>query len=269
MFFGPNAASPPKNTSARDRRHRRPCRRPACPIRRTRCRCRARSTERRSPGRPRPARRRTRMWTSGSPVGTSLRRPLASYLRRDLLEHHAGELAVVVGEFLRHEVVEDRDALVHRVFLLPGRRLHLVEAGAHDDLDVLAAEAPRRCGSSPSRCCRRRARSRACRSWSMWPKETLDEPVDADVDVGGGLLAPGNVEVAAARRAGADEDRVVVLRRAAPSCCRCAGRRGTRRRGRGCSRPPRRSPPRAGGTCGIWVRIMPPACGSPSKITHS
>ena len=37
------------------------------------------------------------------------------------------------------------------------------------------------------------------------------EPVDADMDIGGGFLAAGNVELAAARRAGADEDRVVVL----------------------------------------------------------
>ena len=42
-----------------------------------------------------------------------------------------------------HEEVEDRDALVHRILLLPGRRLHLLEAGAHDDLDLLAAEAAR------------------------------------------------------------------------------------------------------------------------------
>ncbi len=34
------------------------------------------------------------------------------------------------------------------------------------------------------------------------------QPVDADVDVGRGFLAAGNVEVAPARRAGADEDRV-------------------------------------------------------------
>ncbi len=37
------------------------------------------------------------------------------------------------------------------------------------------------------------------------------EPVDADVDVGGRFLAAGNVELAAARRAGADEDRVPAL----------------------------------------------------------
>ena len=45
----------------------------------------------------------------------------------------------------------------------------------------------------------------------MWPKETDGEPVDADVDVLGRLLAAGDVEVAPARRAGADEHRVVAL----------------------------------------------------------
>ena len=45
----------------------------------------------------------------------------------------------------------------------------------------------------------------------MWPNETDGQPVDADVDVLGRFLAAGNVEVAAARRAGADEDRVAIL----------------------------------------------------------
>ena len=38
------------------------------------------------------------------------------------------------------------------------------------------------------------------------------EPVDADEDVRRRFLATGQFEVAAARRAGADEDRVVLLR---------------------------------------------------------
>src|SRR5207244_1586993 len=37
------------------------------------------------------------------------------------------------------------------------------------------------------------------------------KPVDADMDVLGGFLAAGNVELAAARRTASDEDRVVVL----------------------------------------------------------
>ncbi len=47
--------------------------------------------------------------------------------------------------------------------------------------------------------------------FSTWPNETDGEPFDADVDVGGGFLAAGDLELAAARRAGADEDRVVIF----------------------------------------------------------
>ena len=148
------------------RRHRRLVDDRHAPLVERRCRCRARSTGTHSPGRSRPARRRTGSARPARRSARSCRRPLASRLRRDLLEHDAGQLAVVVRERLRHEVVVDRNAFVHRVFLLPRRRLHLVEAGAHDDLHVLAAEAPRRCGSSPSPCCRRPARRRACRSSS-------------------------------------------------------------------------------------------------------
>lgn len=64
-------------------------------------------------------------------------------LRLHLLEGDAGELAVVVNEGNGNEEVEDRDILVDRVFLLPGRGLHLVEAGAHDNLDVFAAKPAR------------------------------------------------------------------------------------------------------------------------------
>ena len=95
---------------------------------------------------------------------------------------------------------------------------------AHDDLHVVAAEAPRACGSSPSRCCRRRARSRACRSASMWPNDTDDSQSMPMWMLRRRFLAAGDVEVAAARRAAADEDRVVALAPAAPSCesMRCA-----------------------------------------------
>ena len=51
----------------------------------------------------------------------------------------------------------------------------------------------------------------------MWPNETEDEPVEADMDVGGGFLAARHVEIAAARRAGADEHRVVAFGQHLPS----------------------------------------------------
>ena len=102
--------------------------------------------------------------TSGSPVGDELAAALRVALRRDLLERDAGELAVVVREGLRHEEVVDRDALVPRVFLLPRRRLHLVEAGAHDDLHVLAAEAPRAAAAVHRGVAAAEHDRRACRS---------------------------------------------------------------------------------------------------------
>jgi hypothetical protein len=51
-----------------------------------------------------------------------------------------GQRAGPVGEGLGHEIIEDRDALVHGVLLLPGGRLHLVESGADDDAPAEGVE---------------------------------------------------------------------------------------------------------------------------------
>ena len=156
-----------------------------------------------------------------------------------LLEGDAGELAVVVGEFLRHQVIVDRDALVHGVFLFPRRRLHFLEARAHHHVDLLAAEPARRaaavhggiaaaehdhaladlawCGRTTPR------RASRCRYGCSWPLPC-------------GRECRGRAR--AARRSRRRSRRSP--RPAAPSCCRCACRRGIRRRDRGCSRIPRR-----------------------------
>ena len=128
-----------------------------------------------------------------------------------LFEHDAGKLAVVVGEFLRHQEIEDRDVLVHGVFLLPGGRLHLLEAGAHDHFHVLAAEAA---GSAAAVHGGVAAAEHddALANFGDMPERDRGQPVDADMDIGGGFLAAGNVELASARRAGADEDRVPAFR---------------------------------------------------------
>src|SRR4026208_1579385 len=73
---------------------------------------------------------------SGSPGFTTPRLPAAGSAALplparvvgplDLLGGHAGELQVLRDEALRHQEIHDRDALVLRVFLLPGARLHLV-----------------------------------------------------------------------------------------------------------------------------------------------
>ena len=222
----------------------------ACPSGRTRCRCRARSRGRRSPGRSRPARRRIRCARPARRSAASWRRPLSSMRRRDLLEDDAGEAPAVMREFLGHEVVEDRDALVHRVLLLPGRRLHLLEAGADDDLDVLAAEAARG-AAAVHRGVAAAEHDDARPILSIWPKETLESQSMPIWMLAAASLRPGMSRSRPRGAPRADEDRVVSPRRGAPSGCRCAGRSASRcRRCRRCSRPPRRSPPRAGGSAG-------------------
>ena len=49
----------------------------------------------------------------------------------------------MVRELLGYEIIEDRNILVHGVFLLPRRRLHLLKTRSHDHLDVLSAQPAR------------------------------------------------------------------------------------------------------------------------------
>src|SRR5690606_15569995 len=136
--------------------------------------------------------------------------PLVVILHAHALEGHAGQAATGVDEGLGHAAVEDRDALVHRVLLLPRTGLHLVEARAHQHLDVDATEPARRTAAVH--------RGIAAAEHQHAPADLRDvaevdvgQPVEADVDVGRALPPPRQVEVAPARRATADEDRVVTL----------------------------------------------------------
>ena len=195
----------------RERLHGDLVERPACPTCRTRCRRRARSRERRSPARPRPARRRTRSAGRARRSGRGCAGPCRRTTALTFSKVMPVSLPFCVHESLRHEVVEDRNALVLRVFLLPGARLHLLEARAHDHLHVLAAEALRGAAAvhggvaaaqhdhalADLRRCGRRTPTRASRCRCGCSSRAS--------------LRPGNVEVAAARRARADEDRVVAL----------------------------------------------------------
>src|ERR1019366_2606544 len=98
-----------------------------------------------------------------------------------------------------HEV-EDRNILVDGVFLLPGRCLHLLEAGTHDHLDVLAAEATRG-AAAIHRGVAAAEHDHALADLLDMAERNAGEPVDADMDIGGGFLATGNLKLAAARRA--------------------------------------------------------------------
>src|SRR5262245_2387502 len=147
----------------------------------------------------------------GLAAGHQVAPALGVVLGLHLLEYDAGELAIVVGEFLRHQEIEDRDVLVHGVLLLPGGRLHLLEAGAHDDLDVLAAETARGAAAIHGGVAAAE-HDDALADLVDVAKRDGGEPVDADVNVGGGFLAAGNLKLASARRARANEDCVPAFR---------------------------------------------------------
>ena len=99
---------------------------------------------------------------------------------------------------------------LHRVVLFPGRRLHLLEAGADDHLHVLAAE-PARGAAAVHRGVAAAQHDHALADLVDVAERHRGQPVDADMDVGRGLVAAGDRQVAPARRAAADEDRVVVV----------------------------------------------------------
>ena len=82
--------------------------------------------------------------------------------------------------------------------------------GAHDDFHVFAAEALRR-AAAVHRGVAAAQDDHALADLFDVPERDAREPVDADVDVGGRFLAARNVEIAPARRAGADENRVIVF----------------------------------------------------------
>ena len=268
MFFGPNAASPPKNTFGLRRCHGLRIDLRHVPFVELDADCRARSTGTRFPGRPRPARRRRRKCWSGSPVGTRLRRPLASYSALTFSNSTPVSLPFSCGEFLRHEEIEDRDVFVHGVFLFPGGRLHLLEARAHDDFHVLAAE-PARGAAAIHRGVAAAEHDDALADLVDVAERDARQPVDADMDVlrplpcGRECRDRGRAARRSRRRSRRNS------RRAAPSGCRCACRRRIRRRDRGCSRTSSSITVSGRRNFGICVRIMPPACGSWSNTTHS
>src|SRR5712691_6815979 len=146
-------------------------------------------------------------------VGLARRNKIAAAVFKDcfdFLEHHAGELSILDDEFLRHQVIQDGNPLVLRVLLLPRARLHLLEAGAHDHLDVLAAEALRG-AAAVHRGIAAAEHDHALAEPGGMAERHRGEPVDAYVDILRAFLAPGDVQVAPARRARADEEGVIAL----------------------------------------------------------
>ncbi len=99
---------------------------------------------------------------------------------------------------------------MHGVLLFPGRRLHFFEAGAHDDFHVLAAE-PARGPAAIHGGIAAAEHDDALADLVDVAERDAGQPVDADMDILGRFLAAGNVEIAAARRAAADEHRIEIF----------------------------------------------------------
>ena len=100
---------------------------------------------------------------------------------------------------------------MNRILFLPGRGLHLVKAAAHDHLDIAATQAPGRtaavhCGVAAAKHDDPRADA------GDMAKGHRSKPVNADVDLFGGLLATGNHQITPARRTAANKNRVELLR---------------------------------------------------------
>src|SRR6266436_8346327 len=126
-----------------------------------------------------------------------------------LFEGDAGEAAIIVRESFGYQEIEDRDAFVHRVLLLPWRGLHLFEAGTHHDRDLFAAE-PARGTAAVHGGVAAAEHDHALADLVDVAERNAGQPIDADVDVFGGFLAARNIEVTAARGAGADKDGVEI-----------------------------------------------------------
>src|SRR6185503_21263062 len=85
-----------------------------------------------------------------------------------------------------------------------------LEAGPHDDLHMLAAETARG-AAAVHRGVAAAEYDDALADLGGVAERNGRQPVDADMDMFGRFLAAGNVQIAAARRPAADEDRVVIL----------------------------------------------------------
>ena len=113
-------------------------------------------------------------------------------------------------EFLRHEIVENRNALVHRILFFPRTRFHFLESASDNHLDVSPAQAPRGTAAVHG-CIAATQDDDALANLVDMTERDGRKPIDPDVDILCRLLASGHIEVAPARRTGAYKNRIKVL----------------------------------------------------------
>ena len=152
----------------------------------------------------------------------------------------------------------DRDAFMHGVFFFPGRRLHFLKAGAHHDIHLVAAQ-PARGAAAIHRGVAAAQHDHALADAGGMAERNAGQPVDADMDIGARFLAAGNFQLAAARRAAADEDGVIIFRQQRLHASRSSRPAAVPAADRGCNSTSSSSTVSGRRNFGIWVRIMPPA----------
>ena len=130
--------------------------------------------------------------------------------RAHFFEKNAGQMSLVVRKLLRHKKIMDRNAFVHRIFFLPRRSLHFIEATAHHHTHVFATESFGR-SAAVHRGVATAKNDDTLRNFGDVPEGHAGEPIDTNMDVGSGFLATGKMRFAAARRTSADEHRVIAL----------------------------------------------------------
>ena len=265
MFFGPNAASPPKNTSGgvdwkvtlstTGTSHL------------SNSMPRSRSIQGKAFSWP-MARITSSHGRNSSPSDALGRDAAALELVLHLLEQHAGEPAVLDDERLGRAVDDDLDALLLGVLELPGRGLEEAARLARHDLHALRAE------TQDGAAAVHRGVADADDEHAL--ADLLDvaegdrlEPGDADVDAVA-LVAARQLELLALRSAGADEHRVEA---SASSSARMlsTGRVQPQVHAHADDhrRSPRRAPAPAGGTRGCWCASGRRATANCSKIVTS
>ena len=119
------------------------------------------------------------------------------------------ELAVLDHEALRRVIDDDLDAFFLGVVQLPGRRFEVPARAARHHLDVLAAQTARRPAAIHRRVADADDQHLLADRIDVSEGDRL-QPIDPDVDAIR-VVAAGDVEILAARRAAADEDSVEAL----------------------------------------------------------
>ncbi len=185
------------------------------------------------------------------------------------VELHPDELAVLDDEALGRVVHDDLDALFFGVVELPRRGLEVLARSSRHDLDVGAPESPRRTTAVHGGVADADDQDTRADRVDVTEGDRL-EPVDADEDVRVDLVvATGDVQLLAARRADADEDRVEALveQRAQAGDRRVVADLDAHVEDHLASLL--RALGREDGTTGMFVRIRPPGLSNCSNITTS